>query len=155
MSADPALLQHIENISKLCRICGQAVLKKRDKQKMYQPNPCRKYARRIHEIWGVDVTKDRGHRHPPAFCHRCRSKLARPPHFSRPKVVTWYDHDAFEGHCAACEKVASIAKGGRPTKIKPPGRPRSQPKQDDDKQEQQNETTAKLEEDNKLVGEHK
>ncbi|KAI8521151.1 hypothetical protein Bbelb_009050 [Branchiostoma belcheri] len=90
MSADPALLQHIENISKLCRICGQAVLKKRDKQKMYQPNPCRKYARRIHEIWGVDVTKDRGHRHPPAFCHRCRSKLARPPHFSRPKVVTWW-----------------------------------------------------------------
>ncbi|XP_035675459.1 uncharacterized protein LOC118415185 [Branchiostoma floridae] len=143
MSADPVILDHIKNISKLCRICGQAVLTKRDKISMLRGHSCREYAGKIHEVWGVDVTKDRSYIHPPRFCHRCRTKMYRPPKLSRAKVVPWYDHDAFESNsCAHCEKIAYLSKGGRPVKKKSTGRPRAQVKQ-----EQQRKTTAKLEED--------
>ncbi|XP_078597035.1 uncharacterized protein LOC144873500 [Branchiostoma floridae x Branchiostoma japonicum] len=143
MSADPVVLDHMRNISKMCRICGQAVLTCRDKLKMLRANSCREYAGKIHEVWGVDVTKDRSYIHPPCFCLRCRAKMYRSPKLKRAKVVTWYDHDAFEGNsCAHCEKIASLSKGGRPVKKKSTGRPRSQVKQ-----EQQRETTMKIEED--------
>ena len=89
---------HIENLSKLCRVCGCRLTKQKIHQTSYS---CEEF---LAKNFQIQIEKDDKSIHPVRFCHLCFCTKTR-EHF------TWKAHN--DDHCPTCETEQRHKKGGR------------------------------------------
>ena len=103
---------HLNNLSTLCRVCGNKVqeFKKKNLKKPLKKSST--YAAKIKVKFNIDVTSDEVQRHPPFFCHLCYSNLFLPTPREVPNY--WPIHPE-SGECIICKRAEANTKAGRPT----------------------------------------
>ena len=92
---------HIENLSKLCRVCGCRLTKQKIHQTSYS---CEEHKEFLAKNFQIQIEKDDKSIHPVRFCHLCFCTNTR-EHF------TWKAHN--DDHCPTCETEQRHKKGGR------------------------------------------
>ena len=110
--------KHINNLTKLCRICGNLLQK--DKFEVLR------YKDLVHSVFFVDITKeDSENIHPKYICLRCYSSMrqvkARGTTNSL-KIKNWVPHKD-SSNCEVCQSTPMLQKGGRKKKKTKSGRP--------------------------------
>ncbi len=71
-------MDHKDNLSKLCRICGQRVQLKKEKSKgnnAYKPKLVRSYHIQILKVYSLDTALDNADLHPESICKICYQRL--------------------------------------------------------------------------------
>ncbi len=71
-------MNHIDILSKLCRICGQRVQLKKEKSKGkngYKPKQVKSYHSQILEFYSLDTRLDNHDLHPSSICRICYQRL--------------------------------------------------------------------------------
>ncbi|XP_033641218.1 uncharacterized protein LOC117301380 [Asterias rubens] len=100
--------EHTRNLEKLCRVCGNAIRKWKNKSK--KNKRCSAYSEKIQVKYGINIQADEHHRHPSQICHLCYSNLFLPKPHHPPNE--WPPHPE-RGTCTVCAKVDEV-KTGRP-----------------------------------------
>ncbi|XP_066263922.1 uncharacterized protein [Branchiostoma lanceolatum] len=113
--------KHIENLRKLCRLCGRRALSYAQGKQGLSAVSCLDFVQEIKSTFGVDVLTDNGEQEPPMICHSCRKKLYNDINYMGAHSV-WQKHSP---SCSVCSQAESMRKGGRPKKVKYGGRRQS------------------------------
>ena len=98
--------QHESNLQKLCRVCGNAIRKWKNKNKKIKR--CSDYSEKIKTKYGINIKADEQHRHPSQICHLCYSNLFLPKPHNLPN--DWPPHSE-RGTCTVCAKADGITTG--------------------------------------------
>ena len=114
-STDPDVDQfHIENLSKLCRICGKRL--KKFAEKYESSYSCVDHKKWLAEKFGIDIENDERFVHPAKFCHSCYHLTHAISPFVWPKHPVGMIED-----CVVCSQEQKTKKGGRRKKEKKRG----------------------------------
>ncbi len=114
---------HIEALSKLCRICGERLVKSREQNRPEcQPLLVDEHKKEIDAIWGINTWLDNNN-HPRFMCHKCgravRHCNSGSRVFCRSKVhphINWEElHHSRTGSCTVCTNYNITQRGGKPT----------------------------------------
>ena len=111
---------HLENLKKLCRVCGQRLNKYYQARHAVNGYLKTENKDKLKETYGIDITFDNNEVHPQKMCKSCLVALGKP---SNREVNNWQPHqdgvekdeetDKMELKCRTCRQIASTSKGGR------------------------------------------
>lgn len=110
--------EHQQIIEKLCRICGERLMKAKDR---YENSfACVDKRDMIFSAFGVKIREDDLETCPPKFCHKCYKLASRGG--TRLAINVWPPHKR-TGVCIICSSFREQQKPGRKKKSKPGVKP--------------------------------
>ena len=113
---------HSKKLEKCCRVCAKV----RSGKSYF--HSCSGSHDMLLKAFGIDVSKDDEHVHPPSCCHTCHVTAQRlsagGTAESGVHVYQWLAH--MDVDCEVCNKFMAQSKGGRQKKTKKCGRPNSE-----------------------------
>ena len=110
--------EHRQILSQLCRICGERLMKSKDR---YENSfPCDSRKELLYSAFGIKVHEDDQETCPPKFCHKCYKLASRGG--TRVAINVWPAHKR-TGNCTICNSYKEQQKPGRRKKTKPGMKP--------------------------------
>ena len=110
--------EHQTILSQLCRICGECLMKSKDRYE--NSSPCAPNNELLFSAFGIKANEDDSETCPPKFCLKCYKLASRGG--TRIAISVWPTHKQ-TGNCTICNSCKEQQKPGRRKKSKPGVKP--------------------------------